>query len=190
MYLPTVSVLLPNGVVRLQIYPTHPVQGHNVKVPHRTVILRRVTRRHHDPALRQLVTAEGLALQKLQHGRCQRLGDAVDLVQEQDAGFQPGALHGLVDAGDDLAHGVLGQLVLLAIEHAGLDAGQADGALAGVVGHGVGHDADAALLGGLVGDGGLADARRAHEQQGTLCHLRDGQVPEGVPSKVRLDGLF
>ena len=136
------------------------------------------------------MTAEGLALQKLQHGGRQGFGHAVDLVQEQNPRFQSGALHGLVDAGDDLAHGVLGQLVLLSVKHASLDAGQANGALAGVMGHGVGHDADAALLGGLVGDGGLADARRAHEQQGTLCHLRDGQVPEGVPSKVRLDGLF
>ena len=58
------------------------------------------------------------------------------------------------------------------------------------MGHGVGHDADAALLGGLVGDGGLADARRAHEQQGTLGHLGDGQVPKVVPGQVGLDGLF
>ena len=98
------------------------------------------------------MAAEDLVLQELQHGGGQGLADAVDLVQEEDALPLAGGLHGLVDGGDDLAHGVLGDLILLSVKDLLLDEGQAQGALPGVVGHGVGHQAHVQLLGDLLHD--------------------------------------
>ena len=70
------------------------------------------------------------------------------------------------------------------------DEGQADGALPGVVGDGVGHQAHAGLRGDLLHDLGLADARRAHQQHGPLAHRGDEVVPQLVPGQIRLAGCW
>ena len=96
---PAVGVLLPDGEVLLHVDALHPVQRHHVKVPDGLVILRRIACRHDQPALRQPLVAEGLALQKLQHHGSQRLADAVDLIQEEDALPQARPLHQLIYGG-------------------------------------------------------------------------------------------
>ena len=80
-----VSVFLPDCEVLLDIDPLHAVQRHDVKIPHGLVVLRRISGSDDDKALRHLVVSEHLVLQKLQHGRCQRLGDTIDLIQKEDS---------------------------------------------------------------------------------------------------------
>ena len=64
------------------VQPLHAVQRHDVEIPDRTVVFRRIARAHEHKRVRQLVGAERLHLQELQHGRDQGLRDAVDLVEE------------------------------------------------------------------------------------------------------------
>ena len=180
------GVFLPDGEVLCHVHALHTVQRHHVEVPDGLVVLRRVARRHDEPSLRQVLVAEGLALQKLQHHGGQRLADAVDLVQEQNALGQARPLHHLVHGGQNLAHGVLRNGVFLAAVGPLFDERQADGALAGVVGDGVGHQAHALLRRDLLHDLGLADARRAHQQHGPLPDRGDQVIPQGVLFEIRL----
>ncbi|CAN4045235.1 Stage 0 sporulation A-like protein, partial [Dysosmobacter welbionis] len=172
------GVLLPHAVVLLHVDALHPVQGHHVEVPDGLVVLRRVARRHDQPPLGKGLVAESLALEELEHHGGQGLADAVDLVQEEDALLQSGPLHQPVNGGEDLAHGVLGDGDLLPAISPLFDEGQADGALSGVVGDGVGHQAHAGLGGDLLHDLGLAHARRAHQQHRPLAHCGDQVVPQ------------
>ena len=187
---PAVGVFLPGVEVGLHVHPLEPIPGDDVELPDGVVIFRRVARRHHDPALRDLVAAENLVLQKLEHGGGQGLGHAVDLVQEQNALLHPGVLHQVVDGGNDLAHGVLGHVVLLAAVGLADDEGQAQGALAGVVGHGVAHQPHPQLRRDLLHDGGLADARRAHQEHGPLLFNGDDVATELVLGKIRRHGVL
>ena len=133
---------------------------------------------------------ERLELQKLQHGGVERLGHAVDLVEEQDTAPHPALLHVGVHRGDDLAHGVLGGLVLQALEFLVHDERQPERALARVVRHGVGHQAHVQLLGDLLHDGGLADARRAHEEHRPLLFHRHCVAAELILGEVCRHGVF
>ena len=126
----------------------------------------------------------------MQHGGGQRLGDAVDLINEEDAFFQAGGLHSGVDAGDDLAHGVFRHRDVFPVIMALADEGQAHRALAGVVGDGIGHQRHAALPRRLFHDLGLADARRAHQQDGALPDGRDGVFAQRILGQIRFDGVF
>ena len=154
------------------------------------VVLRRVACRHDDPARRHGLIAKGLALQKLQHGGGQRFRHTVDLVDEQNALGEAGGLHLGIDAGNDLAHGVFSHRDIFAAVVALADEGQAHGALAGVVGDGVGHQRHAALPRRLFHDLGLADARRAHQQDGALPDGRDGVFAQSILGKVGFYGVF
>ena len=136
------------------------------------------------------MAAEDLELQKLQHGRGQGLGDAVDFVQKEDALLHACLLHQIIDGGDDLTHGVFGDAVLPAAVVLGRDKGQTDGALPGVVGHGIAHQPHAQFLGDLLHNGSLADARGAHEEKGTLPLQRDLVLPELVLGKIGGHGVF
>ena len=184
------GILPPDPQVRLDIHPAHTVQGDQVKIPHRLIILRRVACRHDHPSSRDSLVAKGLALQKLQHRGGQGLGHAVDLVNEQDALGQAGGLHLGIDAGNDLAHGVLGHRYIPPCIVALPDKGQAHGALTGMVGDGVGHQRHAAIPGGLLHDLGLAHTRRAHQQDGTLAHSGDLILSQLVLGKVGPDGAL
>ena len=167
------GVLLPDGEVLLYVDALHPVQGHHVEIPDGAVVFRRVSGGGDEPALRQALVAEGLALEKLQHHGGQGFRDAVDLVQEEDALLEAGFLHQVIDGGQNFAHGVLGDGVGLPAVGPLFDEGQAHGALAGVVGDGVGHQAHAGLGGHLLHDLGFAHARGAHQQDGPLADRGD-----------------
>ena len=86
---------------------------------------------------------ERLELQELEHRGVQRLRNAVNLIEEQDALAQPRALHIVVDCRDDLRHRVLGCIEFLPLEFPMFDMGKAERALARMMRHGVRHDADA-----------------------------------------------
>ena len=184
------GVVLPHRQVGLDIHATHAVKGDDVKIPDGFVVLRRVACRHDDPARRHSLIAKGLALQKLQHGGGQRLGHAVDLVDEQNALRKAGGLHFSVDAGNDLAHGVLGHRHVLIAVVALPDKGQTHGALAGVVGDGVGHQRHPALPGYLLHHLRFANARRAHQQDGALPDGGNGVFAQRILSKVSFYGML
>ena len=184
------GVILPYLQVGLNVHPTDTVQRDDIEIADRFVILRRVACRHDDPAGRYSLVAEGLALQELQHGGGQRLGNAVDLVDEEDALFQAGGFHLGVDAGNDLAHGVFGHRDILVAVMALPDEGQAHGALAGVVGDGVGHQCHPALPGHLLHHLRFANARRAHQQDGALPDGGNGVFAQRILGKVSFYGML
>ena len=180
----TEGILLPGLEIRLHLDLFQAVECHDVKFPHGAVIFWRIARRDHDPALRKRVAPEGLVLQELQHGRREGLGDAVDLVEKEDALRKTGGLHRVVDAGNDLRHRVFRYLVSLSAVVLLRDIGEAEGALPGVVGHGVGDQDHAQLLGDLFHDRGLADARRADEEDRALAVERDLIIAQLVFCKI------
>ena len=184
------GVVLPDRQIRLNVHPADAVEGDNIEIADGFIVLRRVACRHDDPARRHGLIAEGLALQKLQHGGGQRLGDTVDLVDEEDALFQAGGLHLGVDAGDDLAHGVFRHRDVPASVVSLADEGQAHGALAGVVGDGIGHQRHAALPRRLLHHLRLADARRPHQQDGALADGGDGVLAQSVLGEIGSDGML
>ena len=154
-------VFAPCLEVGLHVKALQAVPRCQVEVARRAVVLGRVAGSYHDPALGNLVAAEHLVLQELQHGGRERFRHAVDLVEEQDALAMPRLLDGIVDRGDDLAHGVFGHVVGFPAVFLLGDERQAQRALARVVGHGVGNESHLKLLGDLLDNGGFADAGRA-----------------------------
>ena len=80
-----VGVFLPNVKIRLHGNFFHTVQRHHIEIPDRFVVLRRISCCHDDPAFRNRMISEGLALQKLEHRRGQSLGHAVDLINEKNS---------------------------------------------------------------------------------------------------------
>ena len=183
------SVVLPDGKARLQINAPHPVERRHIKASRGLVIARRIACRRDHPPLRQRMDAEGLVLQHLQNRGHERLGDAVDLVEEQDSRLQSGFLHLFVDRGNDLAHGVLRRTVLPPSRRTVNNDWQAERALARVVRHGIADEADMLLLRKLRQDGRFADTRRAHEQNGPLLFAR--YAPQAVlrSGRIGADGL-
>ena len=178
------GVLLPDSEVLPYVDALHPVQGHHVEVPDGAVILRRISGGGDEPALRQPLVAKGLALEELEHHGGQGLGDAVDFVQEEDAFLEAGFLHQLIDGGQNLAHGVLGDGEFLSAVDAFFNEGQAHGALAGVMGDGVGHQAHAGFRGHLLHDLGFAHAGGAHQQDGPLADGGNQVIPQGVLGQI------
>ena len=183
-------VVFPDHVIGLDIDLAQAVQGDDVKLVHRPVVLCRIARANHNPVVGDLVLAKGLVLQKLQHRGIQRLAYAVDLIQEQDAPAAPACLDVVVDRGHDLAHGVLAGLVLQPVEFAMLDARQTQGRLARVMRHGIRHDAYAQLMGYLLHDRRLADTRSPNQEDWTLMHRRDHVHTRVVFFKIGLDRIL
>ena len=182
--------LAPHVVVGLNLDALQAIPRGDVEVVSRAVVLGRVAGRHDDPAVGHGMAAEDLVLQKLQHGRRERLRYAVDLVEEQNALAAPRGLHRLIDRGDDLAHGVFGHLVFHAVIGFRRDERQAQRALAGMVGHGVGHESHFQFLGDLLHDGRLADARRAQQEHRTLALGRQKIVAELVFGEIGHHSVF
>ena len=133
-----IGKFFPYLIIRLNLDLLHPVQCHNIELPDGFVILRRVARCHDDPALRHLLITEGLTLQKLKHGGRQRLGHAVDLIDEKNPLLLSGLLHFLIDCGNNLAHGIFRYGMLLSLIFFFLNKRQSDSTLAGVMGDGIG----------------------------------------------------
>ena len=124
--------------------------------------------------------AELLVLQEVKHRGRQCLGNAVDLVDEEDALPATLLLHRIVDGCDDLAHGVPGDGVFRTAVLPRLDHWEPDGGLAGVVRDSV-SDVD------LGHDGRLAEPRGSYEHEGPLPAARDDVVPGRVFAQIRYD---
>ena len=112
--------------------------------------------------------SEGFALEKLQHGRSQRLRYTVDLVDEQNAFVQSGGFHFVINRSDNLAHGVFGHGVFLSSEGFFGDKRQTDGTLPGVMCDGVGDETDTAFSGNLLHNLCFTDSGSADEKNGAL----------------------
>ena len=82
-----ICVLFPDIIVHIHINLLNTVECHHIKITDRLIIFRRIASCHDDPAFRDLLIAEHLTLQELQHRRCQRLGHTVDLINEQNSFF-------------------------------------------------------------------------------------------------------
>ena len=157
---------------------------------HGAVVLRGVACRYNDPAVGHAMTAEDLVLQELQHGRGQRLGNAVDFVKEENAFLLAGCFHGFVYRRDDFAHGIFGNVVLFAAIGPVRNERQSEGALARVMRHGVGNETHFELLRDLLHDGGLADAGCADQEDGALPVDGKAILPEFVFGEIRFHGPF
>ena len=97
-------VLLPRRIVSLHLHQLHSVHRHHIKLPHRLIVLRRVSGSDNHPAVWNAVPPKDLVLQKLQHRGRQRLRHTVNLVEKQDALLKPGLLHHLINRSDNLTH--------------------------------------------------------------------------------------
>ena len=134
--------------------------------------------------------SEGLTLQKLEHGRCQCLRHAVDLIDKQDSLPQPRRLNLVINGRHNLAHGIFRHRHPAGVVDLFLDKGKSDGALSGVVGDGIRHQPDLAFLGDLLHDLGLANTWRADEQHWSLPDGRDLISPVPVLQQIRLNGIL
>ena len=186
----SVRVLLPHAEILFDVDFFDAVERYHVKFPHGFVVFRRISGRYDHPSGRQLLVAEGLALQKLQHHRRECLGNAVDLIEEQNALFDARAFHFAVHRSDNLAHRVGGYCAFLAAEHHLVDERQTERGLACVVRQRVGDKADAGLLGNLLHDLRFADARRSHQQDWPLPNRRNAIRAEFIGREIRLECVF
>ena len=180
-------VFLPCVVVGLDIDLLESVECDDVKIPDGVVVFRRVSGACDDPAVRNAVSSEYLVLKELEHQRRQGLRHAVDLVEEEDALLHSGLFHELVYGRDDLAHRVLGDIVLLTVVDLVAYERKSDGALPRVMGHGIRNDADAELCGYLLHYSGLAYPRRSDQKDRSLLLDRDGVCPELILREIRFD---
>ena len=158
-----IGIFLPDGEIGFYVDLLHTVESNHIEFAHALVIFGRIARCGDEPAIGNLVGAEGFALQKLQHGRGQCFGSTVDFVNKKDALFQAGFLHFIVDRSDDLAHGVFCYGVFLAAVFFFADERQADGGLSGVVGDAVGNQGNATFPCHLFHNGSFPDTGGAHQ---------------------------
>ena len=82
-----ICVFFPDIIVHIHIDLLDAVKCHHIKIANRLIIFRRIACRHDDPAFRDLLIAEHLTLQELQHRRCQRLGYTVNLIDKKNPFF-------------------------------------------------------------------------------------------------------
>ena len=181
---------LPRLIAWLNFDHFQAVTGGSVELPDAFVEAGWVAGGDHHPALRDLMSTKDFVLQEQQHGRGEGLRDAVDLVQKQNALRFSGGAHTVVDAGDDLAHGVFADLIVLAAVFLFYDHRQTQCALAGVVGHGIAHKAKPHLISDLLHNGGLAQARRTQQEDGPLMHQWEPVAAQSVLLQVDLYGIF
>ena len=173
-------ILLPDCKIRFYLNLPHPIHRHNIKLPDRLIELRGISCRRYYPSFGHLVRAKGLALQKLEHGRSQRFGDAIDLVDKENPLPQACLFHFLIDRSDDLAHGILCDRLFLPSKILFYNKGKADSALPGMMRDGIGYQGNAVLPGYLLHNLCLSDSRRAQKQQRPLVNGWDFVCSVGV----------
>ena len=183
-------VLFPDLKIRLHIDLFDAVQGRDIKFPHGFIVFRRVSCCHDDPAIRDLMISESLILQKLQHGRGQCLGHAVDLIDEEKSLGESCVLDLIVDRRDDLTHGIFRHMDILPTVSLLRDKRETDGTLSRMVCDRVGDETDPALPRHLLHDLGLSDSWRTDEQHRALPHGRDLVFPVFVLRQIHLYRIF
>ena len=163
-----VRILLPHLKIRLYRDLFDAVQGHYVKLPDGFIVFRRISRGCDDPAFRHLMAAEGLALQKLQHGGSQGLGHTVDLIDKQNPLFKPRIPDPVVNRRHDLAHGILCYRIFLPSIDLMFNKRQTHGALSCMMSNGIGHQAQLTFPGNLLHDLCLSHSRRPDQKHRSL----------------------
>ena len=170
MNMGAVCIIFPGFKVRFHFNLFDTIHRHDIEFTDRAVVLRRISGCNDEPALRNLMISEGFALEKLQHSRSKRLRYTIDLIDEQNAFFQTGGFHFLINRSDNLAHGVFGHGVFFSSKGFFGDKRQTDGALAGVMRDGVGNETDTAFSGNLLHNLCFSDSGSADEKNGALPH--------------------
>ena len=184
-----VGVFFPHPIVRFHIDPLQPIPGDNIKFTDGVIELRRIACGNHNPALGNPVTTENLVLQKLQHGRRQGFGHAVDLIQKQNAFLQAGFLHHIVNRGNDFRHCVLRHAVFPAAVSLVGNKRQTQCGLTGMMGHGVADQTHSQFTGHLFHNGGLTDTGRAHKENRPLPFNGDSIITVSILGKICLHGI-
>ena len=182
----TVGIFFPHAEIFLHVNPADPVKSHHVKLPDRFIVLRRIACCYNDPALGHRLIAEGLALQKLQHGGRKRLRHTVDFINKKDSLLYLRLLHPVIHRGYDLTHGIFCHGMELPAVFLLPDKRQPHGTLPGVVGNGIGYQVDLTFPGDLLHDLCLSDSRRAHQQNGALPDGRNAVFSIGVLDQICL----
>ena len=190
MNLLLIGKFFPHLIVCLNLDLLHTVQGNNIELPDGFVIFRRIACCHNDPSFRYLLVTEGLALQELEHGGCQCLRHAVDLIDKENSFLLPCLLHLLIDRGNDLTHGIFRHRAGLSLIFFFPDKRKANGTLAGMMGDGVGKKGQSALFGHLLHNLGLTDTWRSHEQHRALADHRNPVLSVRSPQVVCINGMF
>ena len=189
VYARAIRIRSPRVEIRLHIDPLESVPDDDVEFLGVPVVFDRVSGGHDDPAFRYLVLAECLELQELQHRRCKSLRSAVDLVKEKYAFLEPCVCHHIVDGGDDLAHRVLGDIVLgIAISLVDY-LRKSERRLPGVMGDRIADQPDAKLFSDLAHYSCFAYSRRPHQKERPLIFYRQHIIAESVLDRIGLDGI-
>ena len=82
---------------------------------------------------------EGLVLKELKHGGPQGLRHAVDLIEKENSLLFAALLHIFINRGNYFAHGIFGNIILLSLIGLVFYNRKPQGALTGMVGHGICH---------------------------------------------------
>ena len=172
------GIFLPCLIIRLHLQYLEPVHGNHVKLPHRFVILRRVSRRHNHPPFGHTVTAKYLVLQKLKHGRGKGFRHTVDLIQKQNSLPDTALFHHLVNGSNDLAHGIFGHIIGHALIFPVGNKGKPQGRLSGMMGHGIRNQRNPQLLSHLLHNRRLTDSRRPQQKNRPLADHRNPVLSE------------
>ena len=172
MYILSSGISQPYLTVRLYYQLTDTIQGNNIKLSYRFIILRRITCCHQNPSFRNLMTSKSLILKKCQHRRCQGFRYAVDLINKKDSLFFSCFLHTVIDRSYDLAHRIIcnhHSLTAIVTFH---DLRQTDSTLTGMMRDRIGHKPNPALRSRLFHNGSLTDSRRTDQQNWSLTYQR------------------
>ena len=136
------------------------------------------------------MVSKRLALQKLQHSRCQCFRHTVDFIDKQNALRHSTPFHALVDRCHDLTHRILGNGILLSTVLFMLDKGQSHRTLSGMMGDGIGHQTDLTFLRHLLHNLGLADSRRSDQKHRTLADGGNLVSPKLILCQIRGHSVF
>ena len=185
-----IGIFFPDFIICLHVNPFHPIHGDHVKFPHRLIILRGISRCNNHPPFRYFMSSEGFALKKLQHGRSQSFRHAVYLIQKQYPLRQSRLFHFLINGSHNLAHGILRYGILPASVLLFGNKGQADGALSGMMGNGIGHQSDFAFSGNLFHNLRLSHPRRPQQKHGPLTDHRNFICSVFIFFQISFYGIF
>ena len=182
-----ISVLFPHAVIRFHHDFLHTVQSYDIEFSHGFIVFRRISGGGDNPSFGDLVFAESLILEELEHRRRQRLGHTVDLIQEENTFRKTGLLHKLIHRGDNFTHRIFRDHIFPAFVSPRFDLRQTDSALTGVMSHRIRDETDTQFLRNLFHDRCLSDARIPDQQDRSLPDPADAILTEFILHQIRCD---
>ena len=181
-----ISIFFPNAEIRLTLDPLNTVESNDIELRNRLVELRRVTCCNNYPTCRNLMKSENLILQELEHCRSKGLGNAVDLIEEENTLFDASGFDSVIKCSHDLTHRVLGYLHVSTGVVSMYNNRKTEGRLSCVVGHRVGNKVYASFLSYLLHDSGLTDTRCAKQEHRSLMFYADSVIAKFVFNEIGL----